>query len=57
VINRATKPSDFFDDTAAEEAVLGRGGQKNSLKVVGKGFVGMSHLQLKFEVRDGAQSS
>lgn len=50
VIHRTTKLSNFFNQTAAQEAVLRRGRQEERFYFIGQGAVGVSHLQLFLKV-------
>lgn len=50
VVDGAAKASNFFDQAAAEKAVLCGSGEKKSFDIVGQGFISMRHLQLFFEI-------
>jgi hypothetical protein len=57
VSDRAAKTSNFFDETTAQEAVLVRSGQENSLNIIGERFVSMSHLEFFLKIRKDSQTS
>src|SRR6478752_5933328 len=57
ILHRAVELGDFFHDARAEVRIFGIGHHENRLDALVELTVRGSHLQLVFEIRDGADAA